>query len=340
MEPPLNRYMHLFLSEFECKLFLICSRNLTKHGATQNRGDAAGRHFQFTVQFFPSKALLCDGSVWNIERNTIMRCEVEFREIDPQEPHNMEERAMRNMVEKLGESVIWGPRQEASLLRFENWKGEYVRIESGEEMVDEIDRQDGWTTKEATFRAKLVDLKSYSKVGYVASKLPSQMSDDAWASRSQVMPIRTEVTVLAEGADAEADGICVDWNSVELHEGTDLAIAPMADTEMAKMFGIPVDDRDKEKEMDEAAEDDGKSHIYEDVDGELMNAAACDVDDAHDDELVTVYDKENPVIAVGKLFPNMDEFRMSFKTCAVKKEFDAKTMWTDRKKFYARCDGV
>jgi hypothetical protein len=147
------------------------------------------------------------------------------------------------------------------------------------------------------------------------------------------------VIVLAEGADAEADGICVDQNSVELHEDTDLVIAPMAGTEMAKMFGIPVDDRDKEKEMDEAATDDEKSHIYEDVDGALMDAAAYDVDDAHVDELVTVYDKENPVIAVGKLFPNMDEFRMRFKTYAVKKEFDAKTMWTDRKKFYARCRG-
>jgi hypothetical protein len=42
----------------------------------------------------------------------------------------------------------------------------------------------------------------------------------------------------------------------------------MANTDMVKMFGIPVDDIDKEKEMDEAAADDGKSHIYEDVDGE------------------------------------------------------------------------
>jgi hypothetical protein len=67
----------------------------------------------------------------------------------------------------------------------------------------------------------------------------------------------------------------------------------MADTEIAKMFGIPVDDRDKEKEKDEAAADDGKSHIYEDVDGELMDAAAYDVDAAHDDELVIFYDKEN-----------------------------------------------
>jgi hypothetical protein len=244
------------------------------------------------------------------------------------------------VVEKLGESVIWGPKQEVSLLRFENWTGEYVRIESGEEMVGEIDQQDGWITKEATFCGELVDLKSDSKVGYVASKLASQMSDDA-SAHSQVMPIRTEVTVLAEGEDAEADGICVYWNSVELHEGTDLVIAPMADTKMAKMFGILVDDRDeeKEKEMDEAAADDGKSHIYEDVDGALMDATAYDVDDAHDDELVTFCDKENPVIVVGKLFPNMGEFRMCFKTYAVKKEFDAKTMWIDRKKLYARCRG-
>jgi hypothetical protein len=140
------------------------------------------------------------------------------------------------------------------------------------------------------------------------------MSDDAWASRSQVVPIQTKVTVLAEVADTEADGICVDWNSVELHEGTDLVIAPMAGTEMAKIFGILVDDRDKEKEMDEAAVDDGKSHIYEDVEGELMDTAAYDVDDAYDDELVTLYDKENPIIAVGKLFPNMGEFMMCFKT--------------------------
>jgi hypothetical protein len=143
--------------------------------------------------------------VQNIERNTIVRWEVEFREIDPQELHNMEERAARNVVEKLGEIIIWGPRQEVSLLWFENWKGEYERIESGEEMVHEMDWRDGWTTKEATFRAELVDLKSDSKVGYVASQLAAQMSDDAWASRSQVVPICTEVTVLAEGADAKAD---------------------------------------------------------------------------------------------------------------------------------------
>ena len=39
-----------------------------------------------------------------------------------------------------------------------------------------------------------------------------------------------------------------------------------------------------------------------------------------------MYEKENPIIEVGKLFPSMKEFRMCFKTYAVKHEFDAKTV--------------
>ncbi|KAE8777180.1 hypothetical protein D1007_50149 [Hordeum vulgare] len=163
------------------------------------------------------------------------------------------------------------------------------------------------------------------------------------------MPMCTgEVTVLHEGADADAqegsDGVArvlsVDWNSVELNEPTDLVIAPMDDTEMANFFGIPIPVEDKE-ENDETTNPltDAQKDICEDVDEQLMEDAAYDVDDAHDDELVNVYDKENPVIAVGKLFPNMDEFRMCFKTYAIKHESDAKTKWTDRKKFYARCRG-
>ena len=116
----------------------------------------------------------------------------------------------------------------------------------------------------------------------------------------------------------------------------------MADTEMANFFGIPVDpvdDQDEEERDESSLPNDANIDACEDVDGQLMKDVADDVDDAHDDELVSVYDKENPVIEVGKLFPSMKEFRMCFKTYAVKHEFDAKTMWTDRKKFYARCRG-
>ena len=172
---------------------------LTHPVAIQNIGDASWRNFQFTVKFFVSKAKLGDGSVRNIERDTLVRWEVEFTEIDPQELQILEEKAVKNVVEKLGDSVLWGLEQEVALLRFDNWKGEYVRIENGEELVEEIDRQDGWTSKEATFRAELVDLNADSKVGYVPSKLASQMLDDVWASQREMVPIRTDVTVLSYG---------------------------------------------------------------------------------------------------------------------------------------------
>ena len=37
---------------------------------------------------------------------------------------------------KLGKAFFLGPEQEVAMLWFDNWKGEYVRIENGEEMVD------------------------------------------------------------------------------------------------------------------------------------------------------------------------------------------------------------
>ena len=91
------------------------------------------------------------------------------------------------------------------------------------------------------FHVELVDLKSNSKVGYVPSKLASQMVDDDWASQRQIMLMFTGEVIVIEGADQDAeegcDGaarvVCVDWNSVHLEDTTDLVIASMADTKMA-----------------------------------------------------------------------------------------------------------
>ena len=96
-----------------------------------------------------------------------------------------------------------GPEQEVSLLRFDDWKQEYVRIETGEEMVDEIDRRDGWTSKSALFLAELIDLNPESRVGYVASKLACQIVEDDWSAQRQIMPLVTELTVLSGEAGAE-----------------------------------------------------------------------------------------------------------------------------------------
>lgn len=103
--------------------------------AATNIGDAAAWTFELTIEFFPSKAKLVDGSIQNIERDTIVKWEVEFTEIDPQVLQNMGEKAVKNWVEKIGENIVWGPEQEVSLLRFDDWKGEYVRIEDGEQIA-------------------------------------------------------------------------------------------------------------------------------------------------------------------------------------------------------------
>ena len=62
-------------------LHAIRARSALSHGHTlsaTDRGDAAARTFELTVNFFPSKVKLVDGSIQNIERDTIVKWEVEF----------------------------------------------------------------------------------------------------------------------------------------------------------------------------------------------------------------------------------------------------------------------
>jgi hypothetical protein len=163
--------------------------------------------------------------------------------------------------------------------------------------------------------------------------------DDDWAAQRQIMPIVTELTLLTEEADADsvardndAENIVVDWNIVEINARTDLVIAPISDIEMAKLFGFPVDEKDeeKEKEREEDTDVENRHSSNADIDPELMQNIVDDVDDAHEDELVNLYEKENLDIEVGRMFPSIDEFRMCFRTYAVRHDFETKTMWTDK----------
>ena len=182
--------------------------------AAKNRGeDVARQIFEFCIKFFRSRAVLVDGSTQYMERDMVVKWEVELEHVDPQEQEKMGEAAVRNLVEKIGERVVWGPDQEVSLLRFEEWKGQYVRVETGQQMVDEIDVRDGWTSKSVMFLAELVDRKSDSRVGYVASKLSSQMVEDDWAAQRHSMPLLTELAVLTVEADGNAEGEAADANA-------------------------------------------------------------------------------------------------------------------------------
>ena len=81
-------------------------------------------HIRNYSGFFPCKAKLSDGSVQDIDRDTTVRLDVEFADVDPQELESMKEKAVGNLVERIGESIVWGLEQEVSLQRFDNYNGE------------------------------------------------------------------------------------------------------------------------------------------------------------------------------------------------------------------------
>ncbi|KAE8779784.1 hypothetical protein D1007_47144 [Hordeum vulgare] len=228
--------------------------------------------------------------------DTTVRLDVELADVDPRELESMKEKAMGNLVERIGESILWGPEQEVSLQCFDNYYGEYVRVEDGESMVAKIDQQEGWAGKQVTFYAELIDLQTHSRIGYVPSKMAAHMEDDEWVSQKKMLALLTEPTVVAEDTRIDADGeegthgarkIVVDWNVVELNEKIDFVITLISDIDMAEMFGNQVDDEDKEKDDNSLPADGitGPRNANEDEE-ELMREVAYDVDDTDDNELV------------------------------------------------------
>ena len=59
------------------------------------------------MEFFPCKAKLSDGSVQDIDRDTTVRLDVEFADVDPQELESMKEKAVGKLVERIGK-VLFG----------------------------------------------------------------------------------------------------------------------------------------------------------------------------------------------------------------------------------------
>ena len=154
----------------------------------RNRRDER-RSFEWSVKFFTSVTKLADGSLKTIEQDRLVSWKVDCAEVDRQDLVNQRSKAVRDFVEKIGEYIPWGQEQEVTLLQFDEWKGEYVRMEDGDSLVDEINQQDGWTRKRVIFLAELVDLESDSSVGYLPSKLATQIVDDDGAASRQIAPI-------------------------------------------------------------------------------------------------------------------------------------------------------
>jgi len=124
----------------------------------------------------------------------------------------------------------------------------------------------------------------------------------------------------------------VDWNTLTIlaDENCDgEANAVVDEDQIYEAFGF--------KAADEAPADEVPiPNIPADVEDE-MNEAAIPVNDDLGDEPMFGWDRDNPDMSVGTLYPCMDDFRMAIKQHAIVNEFQLGTEKSDKERFRGYC---
>ncbi|XP_078176830.1 uncharacterized protein LOC144571420 [Carex rostrata] len=84
---------------------------------------------------------------------------------------------------------------------------------------------------------------------------------------------------------------------------------------------------------------DGVQAVHEEHIGpdSILEDEEATIDDDVDSERVFAFDPENPKIAVGELFPNVDAFKKSLRHFAIKNEFEVFTVKSDKTRFIGKC---
>ena len=68
------------------------------------------------------------------------------------------------------------------------------------------------------------------------------------------------------------------------------------------------------------------------------DGAAIPVSDVIPNEVVITYDKDNPKMDLGTMYPSMKEFRLAVRQFAINDEFDLGTEKSDKKRFRGFCN--
>jgi hypothetical protein len=94
--------------------------------------------------------------------------------------------------------------------------------------------------------------------------------------------------------------------------------------------------RDQDEGIAEGSKEIPVPEIPPEVQAE-MEAAAVPVDDNKAAEPMFFYDRDNPEMTVGTLYPSMDEFRLALKQHDVVKDFELGTEKSDKSEFRCFC---
>jgi hypothetical protein len=121
----------------------------------------------------------------------------------------------------------------------------------------------------------------------------------------------------------------VDWDTlqiVETHDDQD-RIELISEDHMYELLGL----REKETSSVLAQTFDCQ------MDEHCVDGADTHVGDGIPSEMVISYDKNNPPMEVGTLYPSMEEFNMVVRQFAINKEFDLGTIKSDKRRYRCYC---
>jgi hypothetical protein len=139
----------------------------------------------------------------------------------------------------------------------------------------------------------------------------------------------------------EAAPPLVDWNSIQIQEEReeDGIIEICNEEQVYALLGFSRED-EREEEMARASSSrDGGTNAsgvpnLEGIEGEAML-----VDDYIQEETLMEYDKDNPTMVLGTIYPCMEEFRLAVRQYAINKEFELGVEATSKSRYRGYCKG-
>ncbi|VAI42917.1 unnamed protein product [Triticum turgidum subsp. durum] len=182
----------------------------------------------------------------------------------------------------------------------------------------------------------------------VVQSMASQTSafvdnDINFATCDVVQPNMPSISDIAESNEQCGSSVVldieppIDWSLIEIAPpNEDEVDVPVTEENMCDFLGIE-EDETHEAPSSPPSED---AYLTDEEDQQLLTEAAIPVDDKIAQEEEIAYDKENPRMYVGALFPSMEEFRMAIKQYAINNEIDIWGYKTDKKRYLGLCRGI
>ena len=127
----------------------------------------------------------------------------------------------------------------------------------------------------------------------------------------------------------------IDWSLIVIAppEKDDVDV-PISEENLCNVLGI---EDDLELPEPPPSPPDEGVYMTDEEDQQLLVEAAIPVDDSVPVEEEILYDKENPSMYLGALFPSMEDFRMAIKQYAIKREIEIWGSKSDKRRYLGQC---